>query len=211
MSDGEMLDCIEVLQKRLDTLGSSYAIGQMDSLTAVTPGCDASIYRFLSIMGNGKLQYPDIADLVLCGNHFYLSTSTSSNGTDNYSDAITSCYLDKDGISLRDYGFSEKLNASDNEKKGEKLYLLANINSLDTLPLMTGTLQEDGSFLFTTFANGEKITSENRWVAELIFACIENQPPVTLSAYHAYSSKEAEDSSGDAESTGNVLGLFDIK
>lgn len=211
MSDGEMLDCIEVLQKRLDTLGSSYAIGQMDSLTAVTPGCDASVYRFLSIMGNDKLQYSDIADLVLCGNHFYLSTGTSSNGTDNYSDTITSCYLDKDGISLRNYGFAEKLNASDNEKKGEKLYLLANINSYDTLPLMTGTLQEDGSFLFTTFANGEKMTSENRWVAELISACIENQPPVTLSAYHAYSSKETEDSSGDTGSTGDTLGLFEIK
>lgn len=211
MSDGEMLDCFEVLRKRLDALGSSYALGQMDSLTAVTPGCDGALYRFLSIMGNDKLQYSDIADLALCGNQFYLCTAASSTGTDDCSDAITNCYLDKDGISLRDYSFAEKLNTSNNEKKSKKLYLLAKINSYDTLPLMTGSLQEDGSFLFTAFANGDEITSENRWVAELISACIENQPPVSLSAYHAYSSKEAEDSSEDGGSGGNVLGLFEVK
>ncbi len=213
MSDGEMLDCFEILRKRLDTLDSSYALGQMDSLTAVTPGCDSALYRYLSIMGTDKLQYSDIADLALCGNQFYLCTTASSTGTDDCSDAITSCYLGKDGISLGDYGFAEKLNASDKEEKGEKLYLLAKINSYDTLPLMTGSLQEDGSFLFTAFANGDEITSENRWVAELISACIENQAPVSLSAYNAYSysSKETVDSSGDGESGGNELGLFEVK
>lgn len=216
MSDGEMLDCIDVLQKRLDTLDSSYAIGQMDSLTAVTSGCDAPLYRFLAITGTDSLQYTDIADLLLCGNSFYLCTNSSSDLIDQTSDYIHSCSLNENGLSIGDSNFAEQIEAQNTEDKVPTIYLVARINAYDSMPLMVGTMRENGVFLFTAFANGESLTSQNRWVANLISTCIKNQPPVDLSAYHAYLAKKDADSasgqeesnSGDANSS-NKLGLFD--
>ena len=58
------MDCYQALRNRLDSLDISYALGKMDALTAVTKGCDAPAYRFLSVKINSsdeKLQYWDVS------------------------------------------------------------------------------------------------------------------------------------------------------
>ncbi len=190
MSQGEEMDCRKVLRNRLDALGSSYALGEMDSLTAVTAGCDAPIYTFLGIKGQDRLQYTDIADLALCGNQFYLGTAQGQ-----YSDPITSCFLDENGISIHADAFAQGLS-----DEGEKVCLMTVKGAYDQTVLMEGELGEDGAFRFTAFAGGDGM-EDYPWVVELIAACIENQAPVTLSAY---SVKEEEGS----DLTPSELGLF---
>ena len=193
MSEGEKLDCWKVLRNRLDALGSSYALGQMDSLSAVTAGCDAPIYTFLGIKGQDRLQYTDIADLALCSNQFLICTSEGQ-----YSDDITSCFLEEEGIKIHADAFAQTLS-----DEGEKVYLMAVRGYYDQTPLMEGELLEDGAFCFPAFASGAGM-EEYPWVAELIAACIENQAPVTLSSY----SVKADE---DAASKLSELGLFQTR
>lgn len=88
MSDGEQIDCTEILKKRLDAIGVKYVIGNMDSLSAVTVGCDAPIYSFLAVKTSDKRLFDtDIADLALIGSKFYLCTKLGEN-----SEYIASCY-----------------------------------------------------------------------------------------------------------------------
>lgn len=193
MSEGEELDCWKVLRNRLDALGSSYALGQMDSLSAVTAGCDAPIYTFLGIKGQDRLQYTDLADLALCSNQFVISTSDGQ-----YSDNITSCFLDEEGIKIHADAFAQTLS-----EDREKVYLMAVRGYYDQTPLMEGELLEDGAFCFTAFASGDG-REEYPWVTELIATCIENQAPVTLSSY---SVKADEDAAGKL----SELGLFQTR
>ena len=175
MSEGEQMDCYQVLKNRLDAIGSSYALGEMDSLSAVTTGCDSPIYTFLAVKGQDRLLDTEIADLALGGNKFIIAAEDLQ-----YSDYVTSCNLSEDGITVRNSTFAEKMAGSD-----EKMYLMAMIGDYDQTPIMSGELQEDGSFYFNALANGDAISDENSWVLDLISACIENQPPVSLSAYSA--------------------------
>lgn len=197
MSEGEQMDCYQVLRNRLDAIGSSYALGQMDALSAVTPGCIAPAYTFIAIKGEDKLKYTDIADLALCANKFLLSTEDGQL-SDEYSDYITSCYLGEDYISISEYSYAEKMAGRD-----EKIYLMSVSGSYEQTPLLSGEIQDDGSFHFSAFANGDAIDEENRWVLKLISACIENQPPAELSSY----SVKAEE---NAQETLSQLGLFEI-
>ena len=190
MSAGEELDCFTVLRNRLDTLGSPYALGTMDSLSAVTAGCDSPIYTFLGVKGQDRLQYTDIADLALCSNQFFLSASDGQ-----YSDYITSCFLSEGEISIHADAFAQQFS----EDSGE-VYLMAVNGFYDQTPLMKGELGKDGAFHFTAFAN-ETAAADYPWVIDLIAACIKNQAPVTLSSY----SVETEEASAMKLSE---LGLF---
>ncbi len=198
MSEGEQMDCYQVLRNRLDAIGSSYALGQMDALSAVTSGCMAPAYTFIAIKGEDKLKYTDIADLALCANKFFLSTEDGQL-SDEYSDYITSCYLGEDYISTSEYSYAEKMDG-----RAEKIYLMSVSGSYDQTTLLSGEIQDDGSFHFGAFANGDAIDEENRWVLKLISACIENQPPVTLSSYSIKTEENAQE-------TLSQLGLFERK
>ena len=190
MSDGELLDNYQVIRNRLDSLKCSYSIGEMDSLSAVTSGCDAPIYNFIAIKSDDEeLKYLDIADLALCSNKFLLC---SEDGL--YSESyITNCHKDNNSITVYDYGFSENLT-----DKNAKIYLIYTSGYNQTI-LMQGSWGENDQFTFTSFSNGENVQKDNSLVLDLIAACIENQPPAELSAYDL-------DSSDQITSTG----LFEI-
>ena len=174
MSDGELFDNYQVIRARLDAIGSSYALGQMDSLTAVTAGCDAPIYTFIGIKaGDEKLKYLDIANLALTSNNFVLCTG-DGECSGNY---ITSCYENDDTIAVSDYSFAEKLT-----DKSEKVYL-AYVSGYDQTIVMEGKWKENDKFCFTAFSNGEEVQEKYSWVLDLVAACIENQPPTELGAY----------------------------
>lgn len=190
MSDGELLDNYQVIRNRLDSLKCSYSIGEMDSLSAVTSGCDAPIYNFIAIKSDDEeLKYLDIANLALCSNKFLLC---SEDGL--YSESyITNCHKDNNSITVYDYGFSENLT-----DKNAKIYLIYTSGYNQTI-LMQGSWGENDQFTFTSFSNGENVQKDNSLVLDLIAACIENQPPAELSAYDL-------DSSDQITSTG----LFEI-
>lgn len=174
MSDGELLDNHQVIRNRLDALKVSYAIGQMDSLSAVTAGCDSPIYTFIAVKSNNdELKYIDIADLALCSNKFFLC---SEDGI--YSESyITSCYKDDNFITVYDYGFAQTLT-----DKNAKIYM-AYTSGYDQTIIMQGSWIENDKFIFTTFANGESAQGDHGFALDLISSCIENQPSAELSAY----------------------------
>lgn len=179
MSDGEQIDCTEILKKRLDAIGVKYVIGNMDSLSAVTVGCDAPIYSFLAVKTSDKRLFDtDIADLALIGSKFYLCTKLGEN-----SEYIASCYYsDSNEISASDFSFSKSLS-----DKQETVYLCY----LNGYKLLAGKYDESGgNFVFSSFANGEEITEENSWIGKLVDVCINNQYPVDLTVYNTKAQNE---------------------
>ncbi len=181
MSDGERIDCTEILKKRLDAIGVKYALGNMDSLSAVTVGCDAPIYSFLAVKTSDKRLFDtDIADLALLGNKFYLCTK-SGEYSEQY--IMTSLYnSDSNEISVSDFSFSKSLS-----DKQETVYLCY----LNGYKLLAGKYDESGeNFVLSSLANGEEITEENSWVAKLIYVCINNQYPVDLTVYNTKAQNE---------------------
>ena len=49
--------------------------------------------------------------------------------------------------------------------------------------LMKTDKANNGSLVFSEFANGESISEDNKWAAALIEACIKNKLPVALNKY----------------------------
>ncbi len=174
MSDGELLDNYQVIKNRLDSLKCSYSIGEMDSLSAVTAGCDAPIYTFIGVKSDYEmLKYIDIADLALCSNKFFLYSEDGLYSENN----ITGCYKNDNSITVSDYGFAKAL-----ADKNSKIYL-AYMSGYDQTVIMQGSWVENDKFSFTSFTNGEKVQEDNSLMLDLISSCIENQPPTELTAY----------------------------
>lgn len=174
MSDGELLDNYQVIRNRLDALKASYAIGEMNSLSAVTAGCDSPIYTFIAVKSNeDMLKYIDIADLALCSNKFILCSDDGVYSESN----ITNCYKDDNSITVYDYGFAQALT-----DKNTQIYM-AYTSGYDQTIIMQGSWVENDKFIFTTFANGESAQGDHGFALDLISSCIENQPPAELSTY----------------------------
>lgn len=176
MTDGEEMDCYQALRNRLDSLDISYALGKMDALTAVTKGCDAPAYRFLSVKINSadeKLQYWDVWNLIACSHTFCL---TDGDGNIGWIFDYTTT-VDENGITIAQTELPGSFQDED------KTVYLSYLNGADTIRMMSGKVQGDGSCCFDHFANGAEISDDNRWIIPLIGTCIKNDLPVELLPY----------------------------
>lgn len=175
-TDGEETDCYQALQNRLDSLDVSYALGKMDNLTAVTKGCDGVAYRFLSLEINStdeKMQYEDIWNLIACSHTFCL---TDGNGNIAWIfDYITA--EDENGITITQTELPDSF-----LNENQTIYL-SYLNGADTICMLSGKVQEDGSCRFDRFADGAEISNDNRWIIPLIGTCIRNDLPTELLPY----------------------------
>lgn len=177
LSDGEKADSFYVLRKRLDALKSPYALGSMDSLTAVMPGCDGPVYSFLALSSCGSvMRYADILALLTYGSDFYICTD--------------------DGEQVPLYGTGVEIDGSDSlvvsnaeiaeglTDSGKTVYLkYSDACGNNEVTLMKMDKANNGSLVFSEFANGESISEDNKWAAALIEACIKNKLPVALNKY----------------------------
>lgn len=176
MTDGEETDCYQALRNRLDSLGISYALGKMDNLTSVTKGCDGATYRFLSVKANTsdeKLKYWDIWNLIACSHTFCL-TDKEKNIAWIFDYTITA---DENGITIMQAELSDWFQDRD------KTIYLSYINGSDTICMMAGKLQADGSCRFEQFANGTEVSDDNRWIVPLISSCMKNDLPAEVLPY----------------------------
>ena len=176
MTDGEETDCYQALRSRLDSLGISYALGKMDSLTAVTKGCDGAAYRFLSVELNtddDKLKYWDIWNLIACSHTFCL-TDEAGNIAWIFDYTVTA---DENGTTVTE------AELPDNFQDKDKTIYLSYLNGPGAICMMSGKLQTDGSCRFEHFANGAEVSDDNRWIVPLIENCIKNDLPAELLPY----------------------------
>lgn len=176
MTDGEETDCYQALQNRLDRLGISCTLGKMDSLTAVTKGCDGAAYRFLAVRTDAadeKLQYVDIWNLIACSHTFCL---TDEDGNIGWIFGYTATG-DDNGITITQDDMQESFPDRD------KTIYLSYLNGADRICMMAGKFQADGSCRFDRFADKTAVSDENRWVVSLIGTCIRNDLPVELLPY----------------------------
>ncbi len=198
MTDGELFDSYAVLRKRLDSLGAKYSLGETDAFSCVNKLCDAAVYSYITVSSDDeKLNYSDIANLVLCGGDFYLYSETGEYSEDKVSYNKS---LNNNEITVSDYKFAKALS-----DKKEKIYLTYG-GTFNNTVLMSGKYDEENeSFVFSEFANGDKVNEENAWVLSLIDVCINNQFPTNLDAYdvQADNDKSLENSV--------KLGLFENK
>ncbi len=197
LTDGEMLDSYSVLRKRLDNLDIKYSLGETDSLSCVNETNTAAIYSYISVASDDeKLYYSDIADLVLCGGNFYLSSETGEYSKDK----VSRCDISSEGgkITVNDYAFAKSL-----ADKNEKIYLIYG-GTFNSTKLMVGEYDEENEcFVFSAYANGDKADEKNAWVLSLIDVCINNQLPKDLEAYDVKVSTE------HGSKNLNKLGLFE--
>ena len=176
MTQGELQDCYQSLQARLDTLQIPYALGQMDALSAALDSCDAAVYTFVALQTERALQYTDLLDLVFNSRYFYL-TQGDAEPVQLYGTEIRT---DGQGMTVTSQAAKERL-----QENGQPIYLSCtdDAGNAQTLLLRTQDMAEDGTLRFVQFAKGTGITEENSRVLQLIDACIKNRLPVDLRPY----------------------------
>lgn len=176
MTPGELSDCYQSLQARLDTLQIPYALGQMDALSAALDSCDAAMYTFVAVQTKRALQYTDILNLVFNSQYFYLIQG-DAEPVRLYGTEITA---DGQGMTVTSQSAKERL-----QENGQPIYLSCTDNegNAQTILLRTQDMAEDGTLRFVQFAGGAEITEENSRVLQLINACIKNRLPVDLRPY----------------------------
>lgn len=171
MTEGELADCYQALRARLDAFDSPYALGRMDSLTAVTAGADAPVYTFIGVkMKADSIQYTDLLDLVMNSSQFYLCTE-SGEQTELWGTEVTA---DTSGIKLQ----------IPDAYRGSRLYLVCTDDSGGNRQiLMQSEEHTGGEVVFTEFADGTAVGESNGTVVNAIVACMKNRLPVDLLPY----------------------------
>ena len=149
----------------------------MDSLTAVMPGCDGPVYSFLALSSCGSaMRYKDILGLLIYGSDFYICTDDGEQVP-----------LYGNGVEIDGRGSLVVSNAEIAEglkDSGKTVYLkYSDAYGNNEVTLMKTGKANNGSLVFSGFANGESISEDNKWAAALIEACINNRFPSPLKEY----------------------------